>query len=276
MARPIVFLTDYGLADEFVGVCHGVIARVAPEVRVIDLTHQVARQDILQGAIVLGRAVRYMPHDAVFLGVVDPGVGSERRAVAVEASSGALLVGPDNGLLSMAWEALGGARRAAVIDSEAVVLHPVSKTFHGRDVFAPAAAHLAAGLPLEDVGPALDPRVLRALELPGPMVTPGVVGARVVGVDGFGNVQLNATPADLEAAGIGRRVTVGPRTIPRTATFADVPEGAAAVIVDSQGFVALVVNHGSAAQAFGLAVGSPVVLEAPDREGPAPSGGWPP
>jgi S-adenosylmethionine hydrolase len=260
VTRPIVFLTDYGLADEFVGVCHGVIARIAPDAHVIDLTHHVARQDVLQGAVVLGRATRFMPEDAVYLAVVDPGVGSERRPVAVEARSGAVLVGPDNGLLSMGWQELGGAERAVEVSTEEVLLHPVSRTFHGRDVFAPAAAHLAAGFALEDLGPAVPVEALHALEFPGPMVTPGVVGARVVGVDGFGNVQLNVTPAELEAAELGPSLAVGAREIPRVATFQEIPPGVCAAIVDSQGYVALVVNRGSAASMLGLAVGDAVVL----------------
>jgi len=144
MARPIVFVTDYGLADGFVGICHGVMARIAPEARVIDLTHAIPRQDVMRGALVLGRATDFMPGDAVYAAVVDPGVGSERRSIAVRAASGAVLVGPDNGLLSMAWDAFGGAVAAVEIAAEDVVLQPVSKTFHGRDVFAPAAAHLEA------------------------------------------------------------------------------------------------------------------------------------
>lgn len=260
MSRPIVFLTDYGLTDEFVGVCRGVIARIDPEARVIDLTHQIRQQDVLQGAVVLGRAVRYLPDDAVYLAVVDPGVGSDRRPIAVETRSGALLVGPDNGLLSMAWRELGGAERAVQIEAEGIVLVPISRTFHGRDVFAPAAAHLATGAALEELGPAVPLEELQVLELPGPMVSPGVVGARVVGIDGFGNVQLNVTPTHLEAAGIGPVLTVGAREIPRVAAFSDVPRGACAAIVDSQGYVALVVNQGSAAQVLGLAPGDAVVL----------------
>jgi S-adenosylmethionine hydrolase len=258
--RPIVFLTDYGLGDEFVGVCRGVIERVAPGARVIDLTHQIERQAVLHGAVVLARAARFMPSDAVYLAVVDPGVGTERRPIAVETVSGAVLVGPDNGLLSMAWEALAGVAHAAEISSDEIVLHPVSRTFHGRDVFAPAAAHLAAGTPLEDVGPALDPSTLRTVELPGPMVTPGAVGARVVGVDGFGNVQLNVTPDDLRAAGLEEVVTVGSRAVPIVATFGDVPEGRPAAIVDSQGFVALVVNRGNAATEFDVRAGDVVTI----------------
>ena len=115
MTRPLVFLTDYGIADEFVGVCHGVMTRIAPDARIVDLTHAVPRQDVMRGALTLGRATGYMPEDAVYVAVVDPGVGSERRSIAVLADSGALLVGPDNGLLSLAWEALGGASAAVEI-----------------------------------------------------------------------------------------------------------------------------------------------------------------
>jgi S-adenosyl-L-methionine hydrolase (adenosine-forming) len=263
MARPIVFMTDYGLADEFVGICHGVMARIAPETRVIDLTHAIPRQDVVAGAMALGRAAPFMPEDAVYLGVVDPGVGSARRPVVVACGSGALLVGPDNGVLSMAWTALGGAAEAAEITSERVLLGPVSATFHGRDVFAPAAAHLSIGMPLPDLGPPVDPRSLHTVEMPAPMILRGVVGARVVGVDGYGNVQLNARSRDLEAAGLESSVEVCGRVVSRVSTFADVPEGSPAAIVDSQGFVALIVNGGSAAEALGLHRGDAVTLSRP-------------
>lgn len=261
MTRPIVFLTDYGLADEFVGVCHGVIARIAPDARVVDLTHAVPRQDVMRGALTLGRATPYMPADAVYVAVVDPGVGSERRSVGVRSASGAVLVGPDNGVLSLAWEALGGAEHAVAIASELVLLQPVSRTFHGRDVFAPAAAHLAAGMALEELGPEISVEELRALELPGPMVSSGAIGARVTGVDGFGNVQLNVTPADLDSAGLGPVLSVRGRQAPRVGIFADVEEGGLAAIVDSQGQLALVVNRGSAADSLGLTIGKTVVIE---------------
>lgn len=276
MTRPIVFLTDYGLADEFVGVCHGVMARIAPDARVIDLSHAVPRQDVLRGAITLGRSVPYLPRDAVYLAVVDPGVGSDRRPIAVRTSAGVDLVGPDNGLLSLAWDELGGVAEAVEIRADDVVLRPVSRTFHGRDVFAPAAAHLARGLAVGALGPAIDAEELRTLELPGPMVTPGAIGARVLGIDGFGNVQLNARAEDLDAAGIGGTLSVGGRVIPRVGIFSDVPPGAVAALLDSQGQVALVVNSGSAAETLGLVVGRAVVLEAveapvsPDDGPPAP------
>jgi hypothetical protein len=213
--------------------------------------------------VTLGRAARFMPSDAVYVGVVDPGVGSGRRAIAVESGAGALLVGPDNGLLSMAWEEMGGAERAFEIVDPAVLLHPVSKTFHGRDVFAPAAAHLANGLQIDRVGSRLALESLAVVELPGPMVAPGAIGARVVGIDGFGNVQLNAGPADLEAAGIGDVMMLERRRIPRVPAFADLPKGRLGAIIDSAGYLALVVNQGSAAEKLGLRSGATVTLARP-------------
>jgi S-adenosylmethionine hydrolase len=141
------------------------------------------------------------------------------------------------------------------------VLQPVSRTFHGRDVFAPAAAHLAAGVPLGDLGSALAIDELRVLELPSPMVAAGGIGARVTGIDGFGNVQLNVGPQDIEVAELGAILTVRGRQAPRVGIFADVAQGMLAAIIDSQGQLALVVNHGSAAEMLGLAVGKTVVLE---------------
>jgi S-adenosyl-L-methionine hydrolase (adenosine-forming) len=264
MIRPIVFLTDYGRSDGFVGICHGVMARIAPDARVIDLTHSVPRQDVMRGAVELARSMPYMPTDAVYVAVVDPGVGSDRGAIATAAGA-ALLVGPDNGLLSLAWEELGGVESAVEIQNPEVVLAPVSRTFHGRDIFAPAAAHLAAGMPLEDLGPAVDPATLVRLDVPGPMVAEGAVGARVTATDGYGNVQLNATERDLDDAGVavGRVLVVNGRRVPRAGTFAELPEREPGLIVDSDGYLAIVVNHGNAAQMLGLAAGDVVVMEGP-------------
>src|SRR5919198_5551754 len=172
--RPIVFLSDYGLEDEFVGICHAVIARVSPESTVIDLSHAVPPQDVLRGALLLGRSIRYLPADAVVLAVVDPGVGTPRRPVAVETTEGGqLLVGPDNGLLSLAWAERSGVARAVEISQPEVILEPVSATFHGRDIFAPAAAHLASGSDLAALGPDVGPASLAVLEVPVPGVEPG-------------------------------------------------------------------------------------------------------
>jgi S-adenosylmethionine hydrolase len=262
VTRPIVFLTDYGRSDAFVGICHGVMTRIAPDARVIDLTHTVPRQDVLRGAVELARAVPYMPPDAVYVAVVDPTVGSTRRPVAVAAGA-SLLVGPDNGVLSLAWDALGGASDPVEIASPDVVLAPVSRTFHGRDVFAPAAAHLAVGMPLADLGPAIDPLSLERLDVPGPMVAPGAVGARVTATDGFGNVQLNATEVDLDAAGVagGDVLVVNGRRLTRAGTFAELPEREPGLIIDSDGHLAIVVNRGNAAAMLGLAAGDAVVVE---------------
>jgi S-adenosylmethionine hydrolase len=237
------------------------MASIAPGATVIDLSHSVPRHDVKRGALMLGRATPFMPKDSVYVAVVDPGVGSDRRSIAVRAASGAVLVGPDNGLLALAWDSLGGAQSAVEIGAEQVVLHPVSKTFHGRDVFAPAAAHLAMGMGLEEVGPIVSIDELQTLDMPGAMIAPGAVGARVVAVDRFGNVQLNATPADLENAGLGPELAVSGRRIARVGTFGDAAEGVLAAIIDSQGQIALVVNRGSAAEMLGVRDGSAVVLE---------------
>src|SRR5207302_733107 len=150
--------------------------RIAPEARVIDLTHSIPPQDVLRAALVLAAAVPFVPDSAVFLAVVDPGVGSRRRGIAVRTESGRLLAGPDNGVLSLAWSALGGASTAAQIASPDVVRSPVSATFHGRDVFAPAAAHLALGRPLERLGQPIDPGTLVSVAVPRPAVSPGEAG----------------------------------------------------------------------------------------------------
>jgi S-adenosylmethionine hydrolase len=265
--RSIVFLSDYGLDDEFVGLCHAVMAGISPGSLVIDLTHAIPPQDVLRGAVVLAQSVPFLPPDAVLLAVVDPGVGTARRPVAVEAGEdGAMLVGPDNGVLSLAWESLGGPVRAARIDSPEVILQPVSRTFHGRDVFAPAAAHLAAGRALDQLGEALPPGSLVRVHIPEPEVEPGEVHAEVLGVDRFGNLQLSARAAHLERAGLTGQpeleavTKAGPTALPWVATFADVAEGRPAAFVDSGGWVAVVVNRGSAAEAFDLGPGEPVTL----------------
>ena len=267
MARPIVFCSDYGLEDEFVGVCHGVIARIAPEARVIDLTHGIPAMNVSYGAALLASAVGFMPEDAVFLAVVDPGVGSSRRAVALESGSGASLVGPDNGLLALACDELGGATRAVRIASREVIMQPTSQTFHGRDVFAPAAAHLARGADLEWLGPPVEVGSLVRVELPRALVVPGDVRCTVLAIDRFGNVQLSATDDDLARAGLSdadRLVLdtdeAGAISLRRAGTFSDVPHGEAALIRDSAGRLAAAVNGGNLAEALRIRPGDPVVL----------------
>lgn len=256
---PVVFMSDYGLGDEFVGVCHMVMANAGVS-QVVNLTHAVAPQDVFHASIVLSEAVHFMPRECVYMAVVDPGVGGDRRPIAVESEAGAFLVGPDNGLLSLAWEALGGAARAVEITSGEVMLSPVSRTFHGRDVFAPAAAHLATGAPMEGLGPLLEVASLRRTTLPRPLTTDASVGAEVLSVDRFGNVQLNVRPGDLKAAGISAQVALDGNSLPLVATFSDVPEGQPAAVFDARGWLALIVNRGSAAERFRLSAGSRVTL----------------
>lgn len=256
---PVVFLSDYGLGDEFVGVCHMVMANAGVE-QVIDLTHSVEPQDVFHAAIVLSEAVPFMPRECVYVAVVDPGVGSDRRSVAVETDAGAYLVGPDNGLLSLAADALGGSTTAVEITSGDVMLSPVSPTFHGRDVFAPAAAHLATGMSIGDLGPEVDPGSLRSITIPSPLTAESAVGAEVLSVDRFGNVQLNVRPRDLESSGLSGSLVVDGRRLPLVATFSDVAEGEGAAVFDARGWLALIVNRGSAAEKFGLSAGSRVSL----------------
>jgi S-adenosylmethionine hydrolase len=267
VARPIVFLSDYGLDDEFVGICHGVIARISPNSRIIDLSHGIPPQDVLRGAIVLAQSMLYMPKDSVFLAVVDPGVGTKRRAVAVQDGAGLLTVGPDNGLLSMSW--VGGAARAVEISSQETILAPLSATFHGRDVFAPAAAQLARGAELEELGHEVPVRSLVRLQVPRPDMAEDGLQARVIGVDRFGNVQLTARPADLEAGGMSNEpelvvsVRGTHRSVRRVATFATLAPGEEGLIVDSTGALALVRGGSSAAEGLGLAAGDEVLLRRP-------------
>lgn len=260
----ISFTTDYGIDDGFVAACAGVIGRIAPGVRVIDVTHTVPPQDVRRGAVVLARTVPYLP-PAVHLAVVDPGVGTARRGLVVVAAGG-LLVGPDNGLLLPAAEALGGVVGAFELADSGYRLPVVAPTFHGRDVFAPAAAHLASGVPAQRLGPPVDPATLVRLAAPAARLTGGGLETEVLAVDRFGNVQLAAGAADLAALelrpGGPVRLRLGRRSVPATlaSTFADVAEGGLLVHVDSAGLVELAVNHGSASGLLGIGPGDPVRL----------------
>jgi S-adenosylmethionine hydrolase len=267
VARPITFLSDYGLADEFVGIVHGVIARLCPEARVVDLGHGVPRQDVQAGALMLARALPYAPA-GVHLAVVDPEVGARRRAVALRTGDeDRLLVGPDNGLLIPAADRFGGVAEAVEISTSPWRLEPVSATFHGRDVFAPVAARLACGGALAEAGAPLDPGQLVTPELLRPRHEPGALVAHVVSVDAFGNAILDAGHEDLLSRGLrlGDRVMVGAggRRVRAVVarTFADVDVGAVLVYEDAGGSLALAVNGGDAAALLGVGGGDEVRLE---------------
>ncbi len=247
----VSFTTDYGSSDGFVAACHGVVARLAPTVRVIDVTHEVAPGDVTRAASVLAQTVPYLP-SAVHVAVVDPGVGTARRGIAIE-TPGGMLVGPDNGLLPWAAEALGGISAVVELTNPDWFAHPVSRTFHGRDIFAPVAARLAAGARLADAGTELDPTGL--VRLPDPVVAfgDGWLEAEVLTVDRFGNVQLAAPGAALN--GLGERLLVGSVPAVRGATFADAPAGRLVVLVDSTDRVAIAVNGGRAAVVLAVTPG---------------------
>jgi S-adenosylmethionine hydrolase len=266
-ARPITFLSDYGLADEFVGVVHGVIAGICPDARVVDLGHGVPRQDVAAGALMLARALPYVPA-GVHLAVVDPEVGARRRAVALRtADDGRLLVGPDNGLLVPAAERFGGVAEAVEISASPWRLEPLSATFHGRDVFAPVTARLACGAPLASAGAPLEPGELVALEQTQARREDDVLVAHVVATDGFGNVIFDAAYGDLMESGLRLGDAVAARTAQRrirgvlARTFSDVAAGGLLVYEDSGGSLALAVNGGDAAALLGLRAGDEVRLE---------------
>jgi len=265
MRGPITFLSDFGHADEFVGVVHAVIARIAPDTRVIDLTHGIPPGDVRAGALALTRAVQYLP-EGVVLAVVDPGVGTSRRAIAAETPLG-VFIGPDNGLLSPAVALLGGAHRIVAVENPELRIPSAGATFHGRDVFAPAAAVLASGqATLGDLGPDVDPSGLMPLLLPLPEVEEGKVVGEAWWVDGYGNVETNVGPDELVAAGVrpGDVVTVriGSATyeVPWADTYADVEESQVLLHVDSAGLIALAVRSGRADRALELAAGTAITL----------------
>jgi S-adenosylmethionine hydrolase len=232
---------------------------------VIDITHGIPPQHVLQGALVLANTLPYMPV-GVHVAVVDPGVGGERKALALRGGDGRLYVGPDNGLLLVAADRLGGIEEAAEIANEDYMLTPVSRTFHGRDVFSPAGAHLAAGVELRELGPALDPAGLARLELPVAQIGTARIRASALYIDRFGNIQLNLTSEDLEKVGIvpGTKVEVEVRFERYFAvaalTFAEVRTGDIVLYEDSYRNIALAINQGNAARMFSLRVGQEVLL----------------
>ncbi len=265
----LTFLSDYGFEDAFLGVCKGVIARTAPEVRVLDVLHLVVPQDVEQGAAVLASAVPYLPAPAVHLALVDPFRASPVRGIAVRTADGSTFVSPDNGLTSLAWEVAGGAVQAHVLDDAAMWAPKAARTFRGRDVFAPVAAALAAGALIEQVGTPIDVDELELIAMRQPTVDDDHVHGEVVTVDHFGNLTLNLQRAHLERAGITLGDTVElrcsgkARTVPFLTTYGEADPGALVVCEDAFSTVTVAVNQGSAAGELRARRGDPVVIARP-------------
>lgn len=270
--ETISFLSDYGRVDEHVGIVHSVIRSIAPHVAVIDLTHDVAPYDVRGAGLLLARAAQYLC-TGIVLAVVDPG-GADRRAIAVEVGGGqSILVGPDNGLLAPAVALVGGADRAVELTSPAYRLDTPAALLSGRDVFAPAAAHLCAGVPLEELGPRIDPLTLRPALLSLSREENGGVEGDVLWVDRFGNVELNIDPDEITAFGDRVVVRIGDRlrTARRVTHAAELKTGELGLLVDAYGLVGLVEDRASAAEDLRVDVGDGVRLE-PTEDDDTPAG----
>ena len=258
----VTFLTDFGLQDDFVGTCHGVIARIAPDVRVIDLTHGIEPQAVLQGAVVLHNTLPYVPV-GVHLAVVDPDVGGNRRAIAIRTREGRTFVGPDNGLLTLAADEVG-IDAAHEITETAYRLASVSRTFHARDIFAPAAAHLASGVPVERLGPGIDPGGLVRIEVPEPNIGRTQLSTTVLVVDRFGNVATNARREHVAALGVDNgaqleiKLALDRYYVQLADTFADAQPGELILYEDSYGLMTLAISRGDAAGLTGVRAGDEI------------------
>ena len=266
--KTLSFLTDYGLADEFVGVVKSVVYSIVPDVNIVDVTHDISAHDVRAGGLALARAAAYL-NPGVVLAVVDPGVGSDRRAVAVEVGDGsAILVGPDNGLLAPAVALVGGATAAVDITNSPFRLDAPGPTFDGRDLFGPVAAELCKGTALSEVGTAIDPALLTPAVVPVSAVEGDVLIAEVLWVDRFGNSQLNVDPDELDKPAYSLQTADQQRPVRRIHHFDQLGSGEIGLMVDSNGMVAVVVNRASAASELRLSEGTEVRLHAGD----APAG----
>ena len=263
----ITFLSDFGLKDDFVGTCHGVIKRIAPDAHIIDITHGIPPQAVLQGALVLSNTIGFMPV-GIHLAIVDPGVGGPRRPLVLEDAEGRTYVGPDNGLL------LPAASRSGIVAAHELAnpdyaLETISRTFHGRDLFSPAAAHLARGVALGELGPPVDPEGLVRLDLPELVVADGRIVATLLYVDSFGNIALNLTRDDVEGMGIvsGTRVELelsGEKYYAMMArTFADARPGDVILYEDSYKNMSLAISRGSAARMLHASPGQEIRITLP-------------
>jgi S-adenosylmethionine hydrolase len=261
--RPVIgFLTDFG-SDSAAAICRGVILSIARDAQIVDIDHAVRKFAIGDGAFLLWAALPWLPI-GVHLGVVDPGVGTTRRPVGLRVARGDVLIGPDNGLLMPAAERLGGVVEARLLEARDLMLDPLSSTFHGRDVFAPVAAHLASGIPFARVGPAIAVSELTDRRMPEPTREGASLTAEIVYVDSFGNVRLGARASDRPALPDDGTVAVSLLEgglarplppMPSARTFGEVAVGSPLLYEDSNGLLAIGINQGSAAAVLGLATG---------------------
>jgi S-adenosyl-L-methionine hydrolase (adenosine-forming) len=264
----ITFLSDYGTGDEFVGVVHSVIRTLAPHVAIIDLTHEIPPYDVRAGSLTLGRSAQYLCAGVV-LAVVDPGVGSDRPGVAVEVGGGqSYLIGPDNGLLASAVAMSGGATAAVALTNAQYHLPAPGPTFAGRDIYAPAAAHLCNGVPLADLGPAVDPVSLLPGLMPLPREEDGGHIAEVIWVDRFGNCQLNVDPDEIDHLGARVQLRWGDdtRTAERSTTYDGIAAGQVGLVIDSYGMLSVCLGRRSAADELSMPVGTEVTLVLPGAD----------
>ena len=265
-ARPIVFLSDFGLGNEWVGICHAVMSGISPQSPIVDLSHLIRPLEVSSGALLLGDCIPYIPESAVVLAVVDPNVGKDRE-VAIETASGRAFVGPDNGLLSLAWEASGGITAAVELTSPEVVWRPHAESFRAPDTLCPATARLAAGTPIDELGTPVDASTLAVVTLAEPEVEAGKIASEVIDFNRFGNVHLNIRPAHLESANLGEERVLrveslsGSTDAKRGSTYADFEPGEYGLLFDPRGWLTIVRgNPGSAIEGLGLSLAAPVWL----------------
>jgi S-adenosylmethionine hydrolase len=270
--RPIVFLSDFGLGNEWVGLCHAVMSGIAPQCPIVDLSHLIRPFEVASGALLLADSMPYIPENAVVLAVVEPNVGKDRE-IAIETTSGRHLVGPDNGVLSLAWGAAGGVSAVVELTSPDVVRSPHAESFRAADTFCPATAALAAGTTIEELGTPLDPATLAVVELSEPEVELGKITCEVIDFNRFGNVHLNVRPGDLAAAGLADEDTLaieavsGSAEARRGSTYADFAAGEYGVFFDPRGWLTIVRgNPASALDGLGLSLAAPVWLTRSARD----------
>jgi S-adenosylmethionine hydrolase len=271
-SRQIAFLSDFGLGNEWVGICHAVMTDIAPQSPIVDLSHLVRALHVVSGALLLADCVPYTSSDAVALAVVDPNVGKDRE-IAIGTGSGRALVGPDNGLLLLAAEAAGGVTSVVEITSPDVIRQPITPSFRARDTLCPAAAHLASGMEIDQLGPPVEPATLATLDVPEAEKSLGRIRCEVIDYNRFGNIQLNVRDGDLADAGLDGLETLEVAAVSASAearrgeTYADFDAGQYGVIIDPRGWLMIVRgNPGSALEGLALDIGDPVWLSAPQAD----------